>query len=364
MDETASVVIHNSLHKPTSILGRLLVNLNKNVLNKIIIWTISASLIVQAFLKLYWDSDSNFIIYNNIMKYEKLYSQLYGLCLGLTLLHLTSHHSFYIKYFNVYQTIVKNGYGSDVTKFLSKKTKTIQSFLKLATICGNNYFNFYLKSGFNSYMIIVSIVSCTFQMLYALFLQFIIECTIYCQSSFIPLNNLLDAFMRQQNNRSTPINIDGVARIIRLHYKKTTKSINCMNTFLTVAICTFYLYFIGHCIFAFGIILSYTSSTNLLSYAITRFLGGTCYLVFTTYHLVRVNQLSVQMFDRVYDFSFSLNSSHSIITMNEINLFLLRVNRNDVGFTFAGLCLVSPSFVSSLATISLSIGLALPSFIK
>ncbi|XP_025017508.1 uncharacterized protein LOC112539317 [Tetranychus urticae] len=84
----------------------------------------------------------------------------------------------------------------------------------------------------------------------------------------------------------------------------------------------------------------------------------------SVYHFARVNYLSLQIFNKVYDLSLSPNLVRSIETMNEINLFLFRIRRDDVGFTFAGLCVVSVNFISSLAIIALTIGLALPGFFK
>ncbi|XP_025017510.1 uncharacterized protein LOC112539319 [Tetranychus urticae] len=208
--------------------------------------------------------------------------------------------------------------------------------------------------------LLVSFFSFT-QLLYILTIQFIIECCIYTQSTFIPINTLLDTLLHQ-NQQSTQLDINRMAKLTRVHYTKIIKSIRYIDKFLTYAILVFYLYFIGHCIFVFNEFFQVSGSIYWRLYNVFRFFGESSYLVLTTYHLVRVHQLSVQMFAKVYDLSYSL-ASDSFEAVNEINLFLFRIDRNDVGFTFAGLCLVSPSFVSSLASIALTLGLALPNFI-
>ncbi|XP_025017394.1 uncharacterized protein LOC112539255 [Tetranychus urticae] len=153
-------------------------------------------------------------------------------------------------------------------------------------------------------------------------------------------------------------------QLLQLYYNRTVESIRLMDKFLTFAIFVFYFYFTGHCVLIVGEISGADSSIYFTLWLIFNLFCEMSYIVLITYHLVSVNQNSARIFDKVYQISFSLNSSHSIQTMNEINLLSLRINRNDVGFTFAGLCMVSPSFISSLISISLTLGLALPSFLN
>lgn len=324
MDAIESTHNGNGQHEPISILGYLLVRINKNVSSKIIIWVCSALMIFKTFYRLYSIFDPTISLYDdNIVKYEKIYNQLYALSLGLILLNFYMDYSMYIKYLNAYKRIVKNGFDIDSTEYVEKQLKINRLFIKLAFICElaitgyNNYLNYYRKLGFRREMIFLSVTACITQCSSLIFVQFIIECCIYCQSSFIPLNNSLDIIIRQ-NERS--IDINRIARLVRLSYDETTDSIRCMDKFLTFVLFAFYSYYIGHCIFAFGIILSYASSFYFLSFAVLRFLVDAFYLFWVTYHLVRVNQLSIQMFDKVYRLSFSLDSSHTIATMNEVRL--------------------------------------------
>uniref|UniRef100_T1KRK4 Gustatory receptor n=2 Tax=Tetranychus urticae TaxID=32264 RepID=T1KRK4_TETUR len=362
MDEIKSTY-SPSQFEPSSLLGWSL--LRKKVFSHLMFWIASASLISRAFYRF------SIVVMNKevetMTKYGQLLNQLCTLCLGLTIMHFEFNRPLYIKYLDCYQTIVNNNFGKASLKFVNKWGKIVRvwvifAFLyELITIATFEYLYIFKKTGFTANMfLLVSFFSFT-QLLYILTIQFIIECCIYTQSTFIPINTLLDTLLHQ-NQQSTQLDINRMAKLTRVHYTKIIKSIRYIDKFLTYAILVFYLYFIGHCIFVFNEFFQVSGSIYWRLYNVFRFFGESSYLVLTTYHLVRVHQLSVQMFAKVYDLSYSL-ASDSFEAVNEINLFLFRIDRNDVGFTFAGLCLVSPSFVSSLASIALTLGLALPNFI-
>uniref|UniRef100_T1KRK2 Gustatory receptor n=1 Tax=Tetranychus urticae TaxID=32264 RepID=T1KRK2_TETUR len=369
MDEIKSNHCHSQT-EPSSLLGCSL--LRKNVFSQVVFWIASITLVSKAVYRLYLviitpidvSEPTNFI-----NRYELILDQLYPLCLGLIIMHFEVNRSLYIEYLDCYHLIVSNHFGKASLGFVKKWVKIIRFWVIVAfiyeviTTLTNNYLRYFKKFGFTVNMFAILSIGLIGQLSYILAIQFMIECCIYCQSTFIPINTLLDT-LSTRNKLSSPLDINRIAKSTRVYYIKTIRSIRYMDRFLAYAIFVFYLYFIGHCIFIFSSTLKIGSSPYLLFYSVFRFFGESSYLVLVTYHLIRVNQLSVQIFDKVYQFSFSFNSEQSIVTVNEINLFLLRIHPNDVGFTFAGLCLVSPSFVSSLVTISLTLGLALPSIIK
>uniref|UniRef100_T1KRJ6 Gustatory receptor n=1 Tax=Tetranychus urticae TaxID=32264 RepID=T1KRJ6_TETUR len=367
MDEIKSNPCHSQT-EPSSLLGCSLVR--KNVFSQVVFWVASIALISKAVYRLYLaiitpiDVSEPTTVINS---YENILNQMYALCLGLIIMHFEVNRSLYIEYLDCYQTIVSNHFGKASLEFVKKWVKIIRFYVIVAfiyeviTTSTNNYLRYFNKFGFTLNMGAIIFFDWIVQLSYIFSLQFVMECCIYCQSTFIPINALLDTLLNR-NKLSSPLTINRMAKSTRLYYIKTIKSIIYMDKFLSYAVLVFYLYFIGHCIFIFSSTLNIGHSLYMLCYSVFRFFGESSYLVLVTYHLIRVNQLSVQIFDKVYQLSFSFSSDQSIAAVNEINLFLLRVNRNDVGFTFAGLCLVSPSFVSSLATISLTLGLALPSF--
>uniref|UniRef100_T1KPJ8 Gustatory receptor n=1 Tax=Tetranychus urticae TaxID=32264 RepID=T1KPJ8_TETUR len=358
----------NGQHEPISIFGRAFIR--ENVTSQVIFWITSLGITAKGLYKLYrvfdptiqQDSPHS----RGVVKYELIYTQLHSISFGLIILHFKFNRSMYLKYLDIYQTIVRSNFGLASNGFKKRCIKINRFFLVFATIYEmlTTSVNHYLSDRPTDFSIVffVELILMAFALFgYVFSMQFIIECCTYSQSSFKPLNNLLDSLL----NKSLPNNMNSIAKSLRLYYSKTVESVRIMDKFLAFAIFVFYLYFTGHCILIVGEILDASRcSIYYTLWMIFRFFGESSYLVLITYHLVCVNQSSTRIFDKVYQLSFSLDSSHSIVTMNEINLFLLRTNRNDVGFTFAGLCMVSPSFVSSLATISLTLGLALPSFIK
>uniref|UniRef100_T1KRK6 Gustatory receptor n=1 Tax=Tetranychus urticae TaxID=32264 RepID=T1KRK6_TETUR len=370
-EESSSLDGFYTQHKPFSIFGALLVR--KSISHQIIFCFTSVLLITKAFCRLYMIFDPTISRVTtadySFVKYEKTLKQLNSLLVGLVILHFMFNRQLYIRYLNVYYSIAKNNFGLFSTEFVVKWTKFNQLFLTLALIVqliitlDNYYVHYFNEFGFSLNMIVYSIVVYTAKCIEILAIQFIIECCFYSQSTFLPLIDSLDT-LAQSNNRPSQSDINRITKSIRLYYSETIRSIRYMDRYLTYAILVFYSYFIGHCIFLFGTLFYSNQSTYIFFMSVFEFCIKSLYLFLVTYHLIRVNQLSVQMFDKVYDLSYSLNADLSRRSINEINLFLLRIGRNDVGFTLAGLCLVSPSFVSSVATISLTIGLALPNFIK
>uniref|UniRef100_T1KRJ9 Gustatory receptor n=1 Tax=Tetranychus urticae TaxID=32264 RepID=T1KRJ9_TETUR len=357
----------DSQTEPFSLLGCSLVR--KNVFSQVMFWIVSIGLIFNASYRILFIIFPAFHVNEATTdKYEETFYQVFSLCLGLITMHFELNRSLYIKYMDSYQTIVSNHFGKASPKFVKKWGRIIRFWVifafiyEVVTSSASDY-SYFQKFSLQVNMFATISIGIISQLCYILSMQFIIECCIYCQATFIPINTLLDT-LSNQNKHYSPLDINRMARSTRVYYIKAIKSIRYMNKFLAYAILVFYLHFIGHCIFIFSSTFAIGQSAFMLCYSVFRMFGEGSYLVLVTYHLIRVNQLSVQIFDRVYQLSFSFNSDQSIEAINEINLFLLRINRNDVGFTFAGLCLVSPSFVSSLATISLTLGLALPSILK
>uniref|UniRef100_T1KPB6 Gustatory receptor n=1 Tax=Tetranychus urticae TaxID=32264 RepID=T1KPB6_TETUR len=83
-------------------------------------------------------------------------------------------------------------------------------------------------------------------------------------------------------------------------------------------------------------------------------------LLVLTYNLVSVNNSSHQGLEDLYELSFKLNSIH---LYHENDIFIARMALSDVGFTFANLFTINNSFITSMFTLSLTIIIALASFI-
>uniref|UniRef100_T1KCN1 Gustatory receptor n=1 Tax=Tetranychus urticae TaxID=32264 RepID=T1KCN1_TETUR len=180
-------------------------------------------------------------------------------------------------------------------------------------------------------------------------LQFIIESCIHLKSSLVFINQTVSSI------QSDNLTIEKV-RVIRSTYSSIIRITRRLDSFLVYSLFGFYLSVLFNCHLHFTnlFINNKLSTMNLLC-----FIGTFSYLLFVTYHTVTINYLVIYFFEQIYSLSFLLFSTE---INAEINLFLQRIGHFDVGLTFAKLCIITPSFVASFATVLLSIALAAPSF--
>ncbi|XP_025015962.1 uncharacterized protein LOC112538537 [Tetranychus urticae] len=86
--------------------------------------------------------------------------------------------------------------------------------------------------------------------------------------------------------------------------------------------------------------------------------GDAVYIIYITIIMMRVNTVSYEESETLYELSL-LNEPDNL--NREIELFLYRVSKNDVGFTFLNLFVINPSFISSVITLFTTFILTLPS---
>uniref|UniRef100_T1JW34 Gustatory receptor n=1 Tax=Tetranychus urticae TaxID=32264 RepID=T1JW34_TETUR len=84
-------------------------------------------------------------------------------------------------------------------------------------------------------------------------------------------------------------------------------------------------------------------------------------LVLLTFHIANINQLANEAFNQVYSLSYKVES---VEMQNELRFFFTRINRGDVGLTILKIVLITPAFVTSFGTLSLTIALAIPTIFK
>uniref|UniRef100_T1KAL1 Gustatory receptor n=1 Tax=Tetranychus urticae TaxID=32264 RepID=T1KAL1_TETUR len=203
----------------------------------------------------------------------------------------------------------------------------------------------------NSILLIVSsyyfnlIAACNLIMV----LQLIIESCIHLKSSLVFINQTVSSI------QADDLTIEKV-RSIRSTYSSIIKVTCQLDSFLVFSIFGFYLSVLFNCHLHFTnlFIDNKLSIINLLC-----FISAISYLISVTYHIVSINYLVIYFSEQIYSLSFLIFSTE---INAEINLFLQRICRFDVGLTFAKLCIITPSFVASFATVLLSIALAAPSF--
>ncbi|XP_025016816.1 uncharacterized protein LOC112538959 [Tetranychus urticae] len=176
----------------------------------------------------------------------------------------------------------------------------------------------------------------------------------YLQSVFIVIDNHL---LHYQTNLHIIGSNHHVLMSIRSVYMKAIIATRQLDKFNRYLIFGFYVYYTGYCLTIFGRFFYVANGSTAGNFI--RFIGESAYVAVVTYYLVRINKLSISVYDRVYSFTLMKNKTNEFI--HEVNFFLMRINQHDVGFTFGGLCIITTNFVSTILTIALTLGLGLPS---
>uniref|UniRef100_T1KCM5 Gustatory receptor n=1 Tax=Tetranychus urticae TaxID=32264 RepID=T1KCM5_TETUR len=183
------------------------------------------------------------------------------------------------------------------------------------------------------------------------FLRFFIEACLYIHTCFMRVEHQIDTL----NNSTNALSINDIRKVRRLYCfaVETTEKLN----YLFMPVIAFY--------FVMSTVKSHFSIVHVISDPSIVTLG-TSLLEFTnfilvTYHMIYVNHLSTRIYQSVYSLTYKTDS---LFANKEVHLFLLRIERGDVGFTFLDLFVITPTYVTTLATISLTIALATPALIK
>uniref|UniRef100_T1KPA4 Gustatory receptor n=1 Tax=Tetranychus urticae TaxID=32264 RepID=T1KPA4_TETUR len=147
-------------------------------------------------------------------------------------------------------------------------------------------------------------------------------------------------------------------RNLRQKYSYAVRSTQNAEKLLRYFITLFYIEYFSFNIM--NIVRSFEPKTHIDPIWLFVMLCQTIQLVILTYNLVSVNNLSRQGLEDLYELSFKLNSIH---LYHENDIFIARMALSDVGFTFANLFTINNSFITSMFTLSLTLIIALASFI-
>uniref|UniRef100_A0A158P5J9 Gustatory receptor n=1 Tax=Tetranychus urticae TaxID=32264 RepID=A0A158P5J9_TETUR len=356
--------------QPSSILSQSILRKSKSA--RIVHLAVSLGFVLRSFT-VYYDLTSEDGISkassNNISKYYAIWLLIYSFVFPCSLIALIFNSTHYFEFLNIWKNIVKrnenviNAYITTKRKFsyriilLAFIYETALNFIQviqLVDLLTRNNFSLYFQVIRIGSQVLV-LISIAFG--WSLFMYFILETCIYMHSAFVLIDYHLD------NNKLNQLDSNDIEQIIlaRNTYSESIKLISCADNLLSFLITGFYIFFVGYC---FAIIGQFSMSDGTFIDVLTvifRLFGETIYIGSMTHYLVNINKLSDKIFEKVY--SLTLNRSRTVEYNDEINLFLLRVGRNDVGFRFANLFVMTPAFVSSLATISLTLVLTLPSLL-
>ncbi|XP_025018285.1 uncharacterized protein LOC112539758 [Tetranychus urticae] len=186
---------------------------------------------------------------------------------------------------------------------------------------------------------------------YFAFLRFFIEGCLYIHTCFMRVEHQIETL----NKSTSALSIDDIRKVRRLYCfaVETTEKFNYLFMPITA------LYFVistvkSHYSFVFAI-----SAPSLVTLIMS--LVEIANFILITYYMVYINHLSTRIYQSVYSLTFKTDS---LFANKEVHIFLARIERADVGFTFLDLFVITPTCVTTLATISLTIALATPTLIR
>ncbi|XP_053207973.1 uncharacterized protein LOC128392023 [Panonychus citri] len=337
----------------------ILIRSNRRVY-KLIIFLISILLIVSGLARLYF---SNRKVTLSIDRLDRIWNRIYDISIGFCILVLIFNRNCYNQFIIELDELIPSQFKPLVGQYIVRRRK----YLQLCTLISVLYELFYMfsvepfvsllsKKIVSNPMIFQLIGLTILRLIYSVawinYHIFLAEICVHLQSIFIGIFANIESIDKQNRNLFDQI------RFARLIYFEAGEMVKRLDSYLILSILSFYVYTIGTCHLNFlGLFDNETPPILNCIY----FIGETVYLVTITYQLVYVNWLSVKSYTKVYSLSFG---SPSLEVVNEVNLFLTRISGHDIGFTFCKLFVITSKFVSSLATISLTIALAVPSFLN
>ncbi|XP_025016499.1 uncharacterized protein LOC112538798 [Tetranychus urticae] len=150
-------------------------------------------------------------------------------------------------------------------------------------------------------------------------------------------------------------------RFYRQMYSRTIDLTESSNT-----IWSRYLSFFYPMLNLFAIIIVYyiiSGPLNLFRYVVLGILDFTAFwaIFFTNRYIVGINVEAASIYNIVYGKSLFRNNVDYMI---EASLFLERIGREDVGYSYEGLFVYSPRLMTSILTLAVTIIIAFPSFVS
>uniref|UniRef100_T1KKR6 Gustatory receptor n=1 Tax=Tetranychus urticae TaxID=32264 RepID=T1KKR6_TETUR len=311
------------------------------------------------------DSQSTTISQTHVVKWLIVWRSVYSFIFALSLAQFSVKSHLYKRFFQNWQEIIRQN-PLIANNFIIKKRKALTIIIitlfvyELLTVT-YDFIALENSSPSTRIDILKQTLQYTFTIIistgWAAYIHFLVESCIYLQSTFKMINYYLKNFELIKLLPSK-FNASHKIRSIRRLYAQSVELIDLIDTFLSFTIFGFYIYFTVYCLFIFSLLFSSSKTTADLIMSIIKCIGESSYIIIVTYYLVHIHTQATQIFDKVYNLTLTKLAEYEYT--NEINLFLVRVNQQDVGFKFARLFVIKPSFVSSLATVSLTLALTIP----
>uniref|UniRef100_T1JW28 Gustatory receptor n=1 Tax=Tetranychus urticae TaxID=32264 RepID=T1JW28_TETUR len=182
-------------------------------------------------------------------------------------------------------------------------------------------------------------------------IQFIIECCLHTQICFKMVEDQIESLKMSDSSLDF-----GEMQKIRQLYDVAIGKTRKLDSLLFWVLPVYYFTCIGS--FQLDLVFIIYEFNHLYTMFMVRELVT---LVFLTFHIANINRLANEAFNQVYSLSYKVES---IEMQNELRFFFTRIRRGDVGLTILKIVLITPAFVTSFGTLSLTIALAIPTIFK
>uniref|UniRef100_T1KCM4 Gustatory receptor n=1 Tax=Tetranychus urticae TaxID=32264 RepID=T1KCM4_TETUR len=185
---------------------------------------------------------------------------------------------------------------------------------------------------------------------FALF-RFFVETCLYIHTCFMRVEKQIDTLNKSTNGLS----IEHIRKVRRL-YCIAVETTEKFNSLLWPVISTYFVFSFVSVHFIFAKAIADASFVTILVCA-----GYLSVFILVAYNMVYINHLATRIYQSAYSLSYKTDL---LFAKKEVQLFLTRIERSDVGFTFLDLFVITPTCATTLATISLTLALAAPFLIK
>ncbi|XP_053202699.1 uncharacterized protein LOC128387518 [Panonychus citri] len=306
------IFIYQWIH-PSSLYAQSI--LRQNRLSQIIHILVTLVLIVKGLFGLFiifYESDYS----NNIIaKIETIWSAFIYIMYGITSAYYLVDRSLFIEFLKSYTEIIDHD-KTFASEFTTKQFTKIKLFV-LYCFCYETSYEIvkcdlrYIPEALvspDNYLVKYSLITIIlFFYKFGILSQFhfILEICFHLEAVFAVHKRCLNTLSFDYLDLRKDIPEQKI-RLSRFIYSKIIKTCKIIDKFLFLSLLTFYIFFVGLDLFA--IRGYFVKPRPSLVFTIFKFFGETNYLILITYHLIKVNQLSNKLFNKVYELSFDNKS--------------------------------------------------------
>ncbi|XP_053204336.1 uncharacterized protein LOC128388894 [Panonychus citri] len=290
-------------------------------------------------------------------KKYRFISGLYNIFLSATISYQTWNRHTYVKFIEENQKILSTNFSK--SRQILEEIRYYPRIIIYIMMCSSSIialglFPYYtyniLYEESPIYYIMILIFTAMNALSWVLTKQMIIESCLFLRGSFVLISYLISD-VKQDSKAERRI------KLIRHVYEMAAQTTHKLDVFFSVTIFGGYLYIL---INSFSFFVELAHRTEMFIVYSAQFIDIIISTAHVTYHLVSINHFAKKCYDQVYELSFKITSPEA---HNEINLFLERAGRANIGLSFVKIYLITPSFVTMMGSILLSMALAAPGLV-